>query len=159
MFSRSSFFKKCIWLSYKTLNHWSPSSPFGRAVWGADFPVVDWRGWCGFGSRWRHIFILNFSLPPRSEQVNGAVANEIKHVHSPEVILVFRPQIQLIIQGFVYSYLQYSFNWRSMRQFNTISAYLTPSPFRIKADRIFSGSNFTVMGNTLCCRVELIVRD
>ena len=29
---------------------------------------------------------------------------------------------------------------RSMRQFNTISAYLTPSPFRIKADRIFSGS-------------------
>ena len=43
---------------------------------------------CGFESRWRHIFILNFSLPPRSEQVNGAVANEIKHVHSPEVIVV-----------------------------------------------------------------------
>ena len=43
----------------------------------------------GFESRWRHIFfILNFSLPPRSEQVNGAVANEIKHVHSPEVIVV-----------------------------------------------------------------------
>ena len=56
-----------------------------------------------------YIFILNFSLPPGSEQVNGAVANEIKHVHSPEVIVVFRPQIQLIIQGFVYSYLQYSF--------------------------------------------------
>ena len=56
-----------------------------------------------------YIFILNFSLPPRSEQVNGAVANEMKHVHSPEVIVVFRPQIQLIIQGFVYSYLQYSF--------------------------------------------------
>ena len=35
-----------------------------------------------------YIFILNFSLPPRSEQVNGAVANEIKHVHSPEVIVV-----------------------------------------------------------------------
>ena len=38
---------------------------------------------------------------------------------------------------------------RSMRQFNTISAYLTPSPFRIKADRIFSCLNFTVIGNTV----------
>ena len=56
-----------------------------------------------------YIFVLNFSLPPRSEQVNGSVANEIKDVHSPEVIVDFRPQIQLIIQGFVYSYLQYSF--------------------------------------------------
>ena len=46
-----------------------------------------------------------------------------------------------------------------MRQFNTISAYLTPSQFRIKADRIFSGSNFTVMGNTVSCHVEFIVRD
>ena len=39
-----------------------------------------------------YIFILNFSLPPRSEQVNGAVANEIKHVHSPEVIVVLDPR-------------------------------------------------------------------
>ena len=39
-----------------------------------------------------HIFILIFSLPPRSEQVNGAVANEIKHVHSPEVIVVLDPR-------------------------------------------------------------------
>ena len=38
-----------------------------------------------------YIFILNFSLPPRSKQVNGAVANEIKHVHSPEVIVVLDP--------------------------------------------------------------------
>ena len=38
-----------------------------------------------------YIFILNFSLPPRSEQVNGAVANEIKHVHSPEVMVVLDP--------------------------------------------------------------------
>ena len=30
-------------------------------------------------------------LPPRSDQVNGAVANEIKHVHSPEVIVVLDP--------------------------------------------------------------------
>ena len=29
--------------------------------------------WLGFESRWKHIFsFLNFSLPPRSEQVNGA---------------------------------------------------------------------------------------
>ena len=39
-----------------------------------------------------YIFILNFSLPPRSEQVNRAVANEIKHVHSPEVIVVLDPR-------------------------------------------------------------------
>ena len=39
-----------------------------------------------------YIFILNFSLPPRSEQVNGAVANEIKPLHSPEVIVVLDPR-------------------------------------------------------------------
>ena len=42
-----------------------------------------------------YIFILNFSLPPRSEQVNGTVANEIKHVHSPEVIVVLDPRYDL----------------------------------------------------------------
>ena len=42
-----------------------------------------------------YIFILNFSLHPRSEQVNGAVANEIKHVHSPEVIVVLDPRYDL----------------------------------------------------------------
>ena len=51
---------------------------------------------CGFESRWRHIFSFwIFSLPPRSEQVNGAVANEIKHVHSPEVIVVLDPRYDL----------------------------------------------------------------
>ena len=61
---------------------------------------------CGFESRWTggvwvripletYIFILNFSLPPRSKQVNGAVANEIKHVHSPEVIVVLDPRYDL----------------------------------------------------------------
>ena len=43
-----------------------------------------------------------------------------------------------------------------MRQFNTITAYLIPSLFRIKADRIFIGSNFTVTGNTVFCHVEFI---
>ena len=42
-----------------------------------------------------YIFILNFSHPPCSEQVNGAVANEIKHVHSPEVIVVLDPRYDL----------------------------------------------------------------
>ena len=42
-----------------------------------------------------YIFILNFSLPPRFEQVNGAAANEIKHVHSPEVIVVLDPRYDL----------------------------------------------------------------
>ena len=42
-----------------------------------------------------YIFILNFSLSPRSEQVNGVVANEIKHVHSPEVIVVLDPRYDL----------------------------------------------------------------
>ena len=50
----------------------------------------------GFESRWRRIFSFwIFSLPPRSEQVNGAVANEIKHVHSPEVIVVLDPRYDL----------------------------------------------------------------
>ena len=39
-----------------------------------------------------YIFILHFSLPPRSEQFNGAVENEIKHVHSPEVVVVLDPR-------------------------------------------------------------------
>ena len=43
-----------------------------------------------------------------------------------------------------------------MRQFYTITAYLIPSLFRIKADRIFIGSNFTLTGNTVSCHVEFI---
>ena len=34
-----------------------------------------------------YIFILNISLPPRSEQVSGAHVNEINHNHSPIVIV------------------------------------------------------------------------
>ena len=37
-------------------------------------------------------FILNFSLPPLSEQVSGAYANEIKHDHSSKVIVVLDPR-------------------------------------------------------------------
>ena len=35
-----------------------------------------------------HLFILNFLLPSRSEQVSGARVNEIKHDHSPVVKFV-----------------------------------------------------------------------
>ena len=38
------------------------------------------------------IFILIFSLPPRSEQVSGAYVNEIKHDNSPVVIVVLDPR-------------------------------------------------------------------
>ena len=94
MLSRNSFFKMRILLSFETLNHCSPSSPCGRAVYSADFPVVDWIG-VGSNPAGDIYFTLNFSLPPRSEQVNGAVANEIKHIHSPEVIVVLDPRYDL----------------------------------------------------------------
>ena len=38
-----------------------------------------------------YIFILNFSLPSRSEQLSGVNANEIKYYHSPVVIVVLGP--------------------------------------------------------------------
>ena len=37
------------------------------------------------------IFILNFSLFSRSEEVSGAHVNEIKHDHSHVVIIVLTP--------------------------------------------------------------------
>ena len=54
-------------------------------------------------------FHFEFFAPSPFRTGQRSLANEIKHVHSPEVIVVFRPQILFIIQGFVYSYLQYSF--------------------------------------------------
>ena len=39
-----------------------------------------------------YTFILNFSLSPLSEQLSGAHANEIKHRHSPVVIVVLDPR-------------------------------------------------------------------
>ena len=42
-----------------------------------------------------YIFILNFSLPPRSEQVSGAYVNEIKHDHSHVVIVVLDSRYDL----------------------------------------------------------------
>ena len=62
---------KASWLS--CLKHWITCNEV----------ALHW-----FESIWRHIFILNFSLLHRSEQVSEAHANEIKHGHSPEVIVV-----------------------------------------------------------------------
>ena len=100
------FFLICIPLSCKTLHHWSPSSPRGRAVQGATFPVVDW---CGVGSNPTGdiYFHFGFFAPSRFRTGQRSFWNQARPFtwsHS-----WFRPQIQLIIQGFVYSYLQYSF--------------------------------------------------
>ena len=46
-----------------------------------------------------YIFILNFLLPPRSEQVSEAHANEIEHDHSPEVIVVLDPRYDYSYKG------------------------------------------------------------
>ena len=58
-----------------------------------------------------YIFILNFSLPPRSEQVSGAHVNEIKHDHAPVVIVVLDSRYGESYKEYkeIYSYLQYSF--------------------------------------------------
>ena len=63
-----------------------------------------------------YIFILHFSLPPRSEQVNGAVANEIKHVHSPEVIVVLDPRYDLSNKVLYISTCSIALNFGSFEQ-------------------------------------------
>ena len=50
-------------------------------------------------------------LPPRSEQVNGAVANEIKHVHSPEVIVVLDPRYDLSYKALYISTCSIALIW------------------------------------------------
>ena len=68
-----------------------------------------------------YIFILDFSLPPRSEQVNGAVANEIKHVHSPEVIVVLDPRYDLSYKALYISTCSIALT-RTATLYSTISA-------------------------------------
>ena len=64
-----------------------------------------------------YIFILNFSLPPRSEQVSEAHVNEIKRDHFTCSHSCFRLQIhvRLIIYGLVYLYLQFSFKYTRLQ--------------------------------------------
>ena len=72
------------------------------------------RGLAGCGFRIpleTYIFILKFSLPPRSEQANGAVANEIKHVHSPEVIVVLDPRYDLSYKALYISTCSIALRW------------------------------------------------
>ena len=65
----------------------SISNQRGRAVEGADFPVVDWRG-VGSNPTGNIYFYFYFFAPSRSEQVSGAHVNEINHDLSPVVIVV-----------------------------------------------------------------------
>ena len=47
---------------------------------------------------------------------------------------------------------------RKLKKYATIDtkmAYMTTSPFRIKADRFSSGSKFTLTGNTVSCHVKV----
>ena len=81
-----------ILLDYNAPPDIKPAWPSGLRR--CNFPVVDWRG-VGSNPAGDIYFHFEFSLPPRSEQVNGAVANEIKHVHSPEVIVVLDPRYDL----------------------------------------------------------------
>ena len=78
-------------LSYKTLNIRSSSSRRCRAVLSVDLPLAEYWAWVWIPVE-TYIFLLNFSLPPRSEQLSGAHANEIKHDHSPVVIVDLDPQ-------------------------------------------------------------------
>ena len=72
-----------------------------------------------------YIFILNFSLPPRSEQVNGAVANEIKHVHSPEVIVVLDPRYDLSYKALYISTCSIALIWELDAAIIVLSRYRT----------------------------------
>ena len=78
----------CIPVSCKTTNHCQVVvAERSRAL-----IYRSWRARRGFESRWRNIFILNFSLPFRSEVLSGPNANEIKHDHSLAVIVVLDPK-------------------------------------------------------------------
>ena len=54
-------------------------------------PVVECRAWVRIPLE-TYIFILNFWHPSCSEQLSLANANEIKHDHSPVVIVVLDPR-------------------------------------------------------------------
>ena len=72
----------CIQLSFKILNYSTSSVRHGWFI----CHVVHGVAWIPLKTYF--FFILNFSLPYRSEQLIVAIANEIKHYHSPVVIVV-----------------------------------------------------------------------
>ena len=75
----------------KTIKNQLISNQRGRAVLGAVSLVVARSGWVRIPLE-TQIFILNFSIPSCSEQLRGSHANEIKHDHSPVVIVVLDPR-------------------------------------------------------------------
>ena len=78
----------CILLSWKTLNHRSSSRRRGRVVYGADLPVVAWRGGGSNPAGDIHVYFNFEFFAPCYEQLSGTYANEIMHDHSPVVIVV-----------------------------------------------------------------------
>ena len=104
------------------------------------FAFLSWTGgeWVRIPLE-TYIFILNFSHPPRSEHVNEAVANEIKHVHSPEVIVVLDPRYDFSYKALYIStcsialstYLTYLFHCKSfLWYFQYIFAHCFTSKLR-----------------------------
>ena len=62
--------------------------PFPRQFFGPIFYVFSDVMWKVSGSNPAGDIYFEFSIPARSEQLSGSHANEIKHDHSPVVILV-----------------------------------------------------------------------
>ena len=84
-----------------------------------------------------YIFILNFSLPPRSEQVNGDVANEIKHVHSPEVIVVLDPRYDLSYKALYISTCSIALTRIASRSFSLIYVFVCTPLGAYLSQRVF----------------------
>ena len=57
----------------------------------AALPVAAWRG-AGSNPAGDIYFHFEFSIPACSEQLSGSHANEIKHDHSPVVVVVLDPR-------------------------------------------------------------------
>ena len=73
------------------------SNQRGRAVSSADFPVLEWHGMGSYPTG--NIYFFIFSLP-----TSGTHVNEIKHDHSPEVIVVLEPRYDLSYKAvYIYS--------------------------------------------------------
>ena len=84
-----SHVSKIFWtkLCINPLIHRLSTRRRGRAV------CFTGRGvaWVRILECWRHIFILNFSIPACSKRLSGSHANEIKHDHFSVVIVVLDP--------------------------------------------------------------------
>ena len=84
-----------------------------------------------------YIFILNFSLPPRSEQVSRVHVNEIKHDQSPVVIVVLDPRYDLSYKALNILYLQYTLTLPTILFTNCVSCSLFIWQLTLKIKSIF----------------------